>query len=295
MLEILNIHKVMSGQTVLAGIDLQIPDGEFLSLLGPSGCGKTTLLRIIAGLETADGGSITLNQTPMLPVPPQKRPIHMVFQKYALFPHLTVEENLAFGLKLKKVPAADIQTKCRRTLEMVGLQGFAGRKPETLSGGQAQRVAVARALVNEPKVLLLDEPLSALDQKMREHMQGELKSLQRQLGITFIFVTHDQDEAMAMSDRVALMNHGRLEQVGTPVEFLSRPGTDFVKDFVGTTSKVLGTVKSVSGASVRLLLDNGEEIRGIFLGAEKPAEGSRATAFIRSDKIGICGEREVAR
>lgn len=231
------MSKQFSSQTAtpkaLDGVNLEIRQGEFFSLLGPSGCGKTTLLRIISGLETATSGELYWRDQRFDHIKPQDRPFNMVFQRYGLFPHLTVTENVAFGLQVKGVAAGDIKTRVDEILRLVDLQALYDRLPETLSGGQAQRVAVARAVVNRPQILLLDEPLSALDQKMREHMQTELRELQRRLGITFILVTHDQEEALALSDRIAVMNHGRVEQVSTPQELYDSPKTYFVAQFIG--------------------------------------------------------------
>ncbi|MGZ3742626.1 MAG: ABC transporter ATP-binding protein [Pseudobdellovibrionaceae bacterium] len=238
MLALNNISKSFSNQIALQETDLNIREGEFFSLLGPSGCGKTTLLRILAGFETPTQGQVLLEGKNISNLAPADRPFNMVFQKYALFPHLTVYENVAFGLKMKKTAADEIQRRVREMLQMVGLKDYAERMPETLSGGQSQRVAVARALVNQPKVLLLDEPLSALDLKMREHMQIELKTLQRKLGLTFIFVTHDQEEAFALSDRIAVMNKGCIEQVSSPQDLYERPQTRFVAEFIGHMNKL---------------------------------------------------------
>lgn len=236
MLELKGISKSYFDQSVVKNVDLSISNGEFFSLLGPSGCGKTTLLRMLSGLETITNGSLILDGVDLTNVPAQARPFNMVFQKHALFPHLSVWENVAFGLKLKKLPSSEIQKRTQECLELVNMIGFKDRLPETLSGGQSQRVAIARALVNRPQVLLLDEPLSALDQKLREHMQTELKSLQRQLGLTFIYVTHDQEEAFALSDRVGVMNQGVLEQVSSPEELYQEPDTLFTAQFVGPMS-----------------------------------------------------------
>lgn len=236
MLEIVKVKKnfVNHADSVLDGVSVQIKSGEFFSLLGPSGCGKTTLLRIIAGLEKPDSGQIILDGRDITHDSPQDRPFHMVFQKHALFPHLTVFENVAFGLRIQKLPATEIQQKVRKSLELVHLAGFETRYPGTLSGGQGQRVALARALVNEPRVLLLDEPLSALDQKLKESMQTELRLLQKKLGITFICVTHDQQEAFAMSDRVAVMNKGHFEQLSEPKDLYRQPASLFTAQFVGS-------------------------------------------------------------
>lgn len=297
MLEILDIRKEAGGQRILEGVNLSIAEGEFFSLLGPSGCGKTTLLRILSGLETADGGEIRLNGTRVDPLPPQRRPFNMVFQKYALFPHLSVRENVAYGLRLKRLPADEIRQRCERVLERVGMKRLADRKPETLSGGQAQRVAVARALVNEPKVLLLDEPLSALDQKMREHMQGELRDLQKGLRLTFVYVTHDQEEAMALSDRIGVMNRGRLEQVGTPRELYDEPVSVFSARFVGRMSCLRGElVERREGYSVLRLAD-GRLIAGRCPEVSEQGSGQISArgsmqAFVRPERIRLSNGAE---
>jgi putative spermidine/putrescine transport system ATP-binding protein len=221
------------------GVDLDVMDGEFLTLLGPSGSGKTTVLRMIAGFERPDGGTIELDGVDVTDVPPYARDVNTVFQDYALFPHMTVQENVEYGLRVKKVPKAEREERAVAALETVRLAGFGDRKPSQMSGGQRQRVALARSLVNRPKVLLLDEPLGALDLKLREEMQVELKEIQREVGITFVFVTHDQDEALTMSDRIAVFNSGRIAQLGTPLEVYEHPATAFVAGFVGT-SNLLG-------------------------------------------------------
>jgi spermidine/putrescine transport system ATP-binding protein len=237
MLKVVDITKRFGSQTsaslAVDHVNLEIQSGEFFSLLGPSGCGKTTLLRILAGFETADSGQILLNGQEIGHLSPQNRPFNMVFQKYALFPHLSVFDNVAFGLRVQKTSEQEIKMRVSESLDMVKMGNFFNRKPETLSGGQAQRVALARAIVNRPKVLLLDEPLSALDQKMRDHMQTELRLLQKQLGITFVFVTHDQDEAMALSDRICVMNQGQIEQISSPKELYEKPRSLFCAQFVG--------------------------------------------------------------
>ncbi len=227
------IEKHFSGQVVVPPFSLDIREGEFLTLLGPSGCGKTTLLRMIAGFEEPSAGEIYLQGTPISRVPAYRRDMNMVFQQYALFPHMTVEENILFGLKMKDVPAAEQKRRLDEVLQYTQLHDLRKRTPKQLSGGQQQRVAIARAIVNNPKVLLLDEPLGALDYQLRKHLQLELKNLQKNLGITFIYVTHDQEEAMAMSDRIAVMNKGRIEQIGTPQEIYNRPQTMFVASFIG--------------------------------------------------------------
>jgi len=239
-LAIQNIVKKFAEHTALAGVSLEIRAGEFFTLLGPSGCGKTTLLRIIAGLEVPTEGRILLLGQDLAGLPAHQRPVNTVFQSYALFPHLSVWENIAFGLKSRRMPKAEVERRVRYGLEILQLEKFAQRLPHQLSGGQKQRVALARALVNEPQVLLLDEPMSALDAKLRTEVQVQLRRLQQQLGLTFILVTHDQDEAMAVSDRIALMRMGRLEQVGTPEEVYERPRTRFAAEFLGAANLIQG-------------------------------------------------------
>jgi spermidine/putrescine transport system ATP-binding protein len=248
LLEIRSIAKRFGGRPVLRNLSMQIAGGEFLTLLGESGSGKTTLLRIIAGFEQADSGEVWMSGTRLDSLPPYKRRVNTVFQSYALFPHLTVEENVAYGLRATSAPASEIPSRAADALRMVKMADFADRKPAKLSGGQQQRVALARALVNRPQLLLLDEPLSALDANLRKQMQVELKSLQRELGITFLFVTHDQDEAMALSDRIALLKEGTLEQVASPREIYERPATTYTAQFIGQTNllyaNVLGGIAS---------------------------------------------------
>jgi spermidine/putrescine transport system ATP-binding protein len=235
-----DIRKSFGDFDVLKGINLEIRRGEFFSLLGPSGCGKTTLLRILAGFEFADSGGVFLRGQDVAKLPPNQRSVNTVFQNYALFPHMTVAENVGFGLKMRKV--SEIKSKVDTALEMVEITQFAARKPSQLSGGQRQRVALARALVNEPQVVLLDEPLSALDRKLRQSLQVELMRLQSRLGLTFIFVTHDQEEALTMSDRLAVMNKGQIEQLGVAEEMYERPATPFVAKFLGSSNLITGTV-----------------------------------------------------
>ncbi len=232
--------KRFGGVTALDRVELTVSRGEFFSLLGPSGCGKTTLLRLIAGLEQPDAGVLELGGRDALPIPAHRRPVNTVFQNYALFPHLSVADNVAFGLRMKGVPAAARTERVRRAMDLVQIADLAGRMPAQLSGGQKQRVALARALVNEPEVLLLDEPLGALDLKLRQQLQADLRALQRRLGITFIHVTHDQTEALALSDRLAVMNLGRIEQVGEPGAVYERPRTRFVADFLGACNLIAG-------------------------------------------------------
>ncbi|GIV92754.1 MAG: hypothetical protein KatS3mg056_1463 [Chloroflexus sp.] len=230
-IELRDVVKRFGDVVAVDHVNLQIRDGEFFSLLGPSGCGKTSSLRMIAGFELPTAGSILIHGREMGITPPHLRPVNTVFQSYALFPHMTVAQNVAFGLEMRKTPKAEIAHRVREALELVRLTGLEERRPRQLSGGQQQRVALARALVNHPEVLLLDEPLGALDQKLRKEMQLELKSLQARVGITFVFVTHDQEEALTMSDRIAVMNKGKILQVGTPTEIYERPNCRFVADF----------------------------------------------------------------
>ncbi|AXD86289.1 spermidine/putrescine ABC transporter ATP-binding protein PotA [Salmonella enterica] len=236
------ISKSFDGKEVISQLDLTINNGEFLTLLGPSGCGKTTVLRLIAGLETVDAGHIMLDSQDITHVPAENRYVNTVFQSYALFPHMTVFENVAFGLRMQKTPAAEIAPRVTDALRMVQLEEFAQRKPHQLSGGQQQRVAIARAVVNKPRLLLLDESLSALDYKLRKQMQNELKALQRKLGITFVFVTHDQEEALTMSDRIVVMRNGVIEQDGTPREIYEEPKNLFVAGFIGEINRFDATV-----------------------------------------------------
>ena len=242
IIELKNISKQYDDNTVLDNLSLNIRKNEFVTLLGPSGCGKTTTLKIIAGFETADSGSIMFKNKDISDVPPYKRQLNTVFQKYALFPHMNVYENIAFGLKIKKLSKDEIDKKVKEMLRMVSLSGFEKRSIESLSGGQQQRVAIARALVNEPEVLLLDEPLGALDLKLRKEMQLELKKIQQELGITFVFVTHDQEEALTMSDTIVVMNKGLIQQKGTPEDIYNEPANAFVADFIGESNILDGVM-----------------------------------------------------
>ena len=242
IIEIKNVSKSFGDKNVLKDINLYINQGEFLTLLGPSGCGKTTLLRMIAGFLQPDEGSILLDGKNLEGTSPYERPLNTVFQRYALFPHLDVYDNIAFGLKLKKVPQEEIDKRVRRVLKLVAMSDYEDRDVETLSGGQQQRIAIARAIVNQPKVLLLDEPLAALDLKMRKDMQIELKEMHKQLGITFIYVTHDQEEALTLSDTVVVMNEGRIQQIGTPIDIYNEPVNSFVADFIGESNILNGTM-----------------------------------------------------
>ena len=235
-LEVIGLSKRYGAHQAVSGLDLSVGRGEILALLGPSGCGKTTTLRLIAGFERPDAGRIELDARDVARLPPYARDVNTVFQDYALFPHMTVAENVAYGLRARRVPAPEARERAAAALTMVRLDGFGERRPGMLSGGQRQRVALARALVNRPRVLLLDEPLGALDLKLRHHMQTELKRLQRETHITFLYVTHDQEEALTMSDRVAVFNRGRIEQVGTPFALYEQPATEFVAGFVGISN-----------------------------------------------------------
>ena len=242
IIEIKNVSKTYGDNTVLKNLSLNIRKNEFLTLLGPSGCGKTTTLKILAGFESGDSGKVLFNCEDISNLPPYKRQLNTVFQKYALFPHMNVYENIAFGLKIKKVSKNEIDKKVSEMLKLVALEGFEKRSIDSLSGGQQQRVAIARALVNEPKVLLLDEPLGALDLKLRKEMQSELKRIQQRLGITFIFVTHDQEEALTMSDTIVVMNKGIIQQMGSPEDIYNEPANAFVADFIGESNIVNGTM-----------------------------------------------------
>ena len=242
IIELKNISKNFEDQQVLKGIDLNIYENEFLTLLGPSGCGKTTLLRIIGGFEEPSNGQLIFDGKDISKVPPYKREVNTVFQKYALFPFLNVADNIAFGLNLKKMDKDVIEKKVSRMLELVGLKGFEKRDVTLLSGGQQQRVAIARALVNEPKVLVLDEPLGALDAKLRKDMQTELKKIQKEVGITFIFVTHDQEEALSMSDTIVVLNDGVIQQIGTPMDIYNEPQNRFVAEFIGESNIIEGNM-----------------------------------------------------
>ena len=254
-LELKEIKKSFTeGEAVLDNISLEISKGEFITLLGSSGCGKTTTLRIIAGLEQPDAGSVWLDGREVTGLEPNQRDVNTVFQNYALFPHMNVAENIGYGLKLKKVPKSEIRKKVSQMLELVQLEGYERRKPSELSGGQKQRVAIARALVNNPKVLLLDEPLGALDLQLRRAMQIELKHLQKKLGITFIYITHDQEEAINMSDRIAVMRDGCIEQIGTPDEIYNHPKTSYVATFVGNANLAAGEKVTLAVRSENILL-----------------------------------------
>lgn len=280
MVMLQNLVKQFGEQTVVRDLSLDIQKGEFLTMLGPSGCGKTTTLRMIAGFEQPTSGQIMLDGQYVHNQPAYERDVNTVFQSYALFPHLTSYDNIAFGLRVKKVPKSEIDKRVKDALKLVQLDEYASRKPEQLSGGQRQRVAIARALVNNPKVLLLDEPLGALDQKLRKQMQVELKHLQKQLGITFVFVTHDQEEALTMSDRIAVMNQGILEQVGSPTQIYEHPATRFVAEFIGETNLLSGTVKR---RDHQLMLIECEGLK-VTAPVIQVAEEEQVTVAIRPEK-----------
>src|SRR5579863_7483165 len=269
----------------VAGVDLEIGIGEFFSLLGPSGCGKTTTMRMIAGFEEPTSGEVKLYGKSVLGVPPNKRDVNMVFQSYALFPHMSVFDNVAFGLRRKSVAKDEVTKRVSEIIETVGLAGREKRRPRELSGGPQQRAALARALVNRPRALLLDEPLGALDLKLRQAMQVELKRIQREVGITFIYVTHDQSEALTMSDRIAVMNEGRVEQLGTPRAIYEHPATRFVAGFIGTSNLLSGDVKSLSGDRAVILSGDGQHIEAPLRNM-LPA-GTKVDLTVRPEKIDI--------
>lgn len=270
------ITKRFGDVVAVADLDLEIGDGEFFAMLGPSGCGKTTTLRMIAGLEFPTEGSLKIFGDEVGTLPPNKRPVNTVFQAYALFPHMTVAENVGFGLKMRKVAKSEVADRVREAIGLVRLDGMADRRPSQLSGGQQQRVALARALVNRPKVLLLDEPLGALDLKLRQEMQLELKALQREVGVTFVFVTHDQEEALTMSDRIAVMHDGKLLQVGGPEEIYEHPANRFVADFIGRTNLLEATVEGPE----MVCLTNGARIPAP---SDHPA-GTRVAVSLRPER-----------
>jgi spermidine/putrescine transport system ATP-binding protein len=263
-------------------VSLTIDSGEFFSLLGPSGCGKTTTLRMIGGFDLPSSGTIELRGRDVTRDPPDRRPVNMVFQSYALFPHLDVAGNIAFGLKRRRVDGADIRRRTGEVLELVNLPGYEKRRTHEMSGGQQQRVALARALVNQPNVLLLDEPLGALDLKLRKRLQLELKRIQMEIGITFVYVTHDQEEALTMSDRIAVMNRGRIEQVGTPEDLYDRPSTPFVADFIGTTNLLSGTVAALREGESVIRLDSGD---ACIAGADGCVPGKSIQFSVRPENI----------
>ncbi len=273
-LQIEGVRRSFGSVVALNGVSIDARAGEFFSLLGPSGCGKTTLLRIVAGLDEPNAGAILLDGEDLLKLPAHRRSVNTVFQSYALFPHLNVAENIAFGLRMKKTPAAEISRRAGAMMELVEVGKLSARKPHELSGGQRQRVALARALVNEPRVLLLDEPLAAVDQKLRKQLQADLLALQRRVGLTFVYVTHDQEEALSLSDRLAVMNHGEVEQIGIPQEVYDRPRSRFVAEFLGNGNLIEAEV--VNG----LARTSFGEVR---LGNRR--ENGKVTLFFRPEKV----------
>jgi spermidine/putrescine transport system ATP-binding protein len=280
------VTKDFGEMVAVDDLSVDIPEGEFFSMLGPSGCGKTTTLRMIGGFEEPTRGTIYLGGRDVTDLPPYKRDVNTVFQSYALFPHLDVFENVAFGLRRKKVDKSEVTRRVKETLTLVDLLGFEKRRPSQMSGGQAQRVALARALVNSPKVLLLDEPLGALDLKLRKQMQLELKRIQMEVGITFVYVTHDQEEAMTMSDRIAVMRHGKIEQIGPPEEVYEGPATEFVAAFLGASNMIDGEVKGQSDGLTTIMLSSGTTVTA-------PSErapfrsGTAVKVGVRPEKISI--------
>ncbi len=258
--ELRKVFKVFHGETAVRGIDLNIHRGEFFSILGPSGCGKTTTLRLVAGFETPSAGEVLIQGQSMNQVPPHRRPVNTVFQSYALFNHLNVWENIAFGLRLKKLKGSEVEERVKQALKQVKMESYTNRFPAQLSGGQQQRVALARALVNRPAVLLLDEPLGALDLKLRKEMQVELSNLHKELGLTFVMVTHDQEEALSLSDRIAVMRGGKIEQIGTPTEIYERPRTAFVADFIGDTNLFEGRLEAADASTLEITTASGLRI-----------------------------------
>ncbi|MEH2329423.1 ABC transporter ATP-binding protein [Nostoc sp.] len=283
--ELRNVFKFFNQEPAVNGIDLDVRQGEFFSILGPSGCGKTTTLRLIAGFEIADAGKVFIQGQSMTNVPPYRRPVNTVFQSYALFNHLNVWNNIAFGLRLKKIPKSKIEARVQEALKLVKMESLRSRFPNQLSGGQQQRVALARALVNHPTVVLLDEPLGALDLKLRKEMQVELSNLHKDLGLTFVMVTHDQEEALSLSDRIAVMNQGKIEQVGTPSQIYERPCTSFVADFIGDTNLFSGEIVAVDSSNIKISTKMGLSIV-ISRAEDTPTELSQAVVVsVRPEKI----------
>lgn len=290
MVELRGVYKSINGHEILQDIRLEVRHGEFLTLLGPSGCGKTTLLRLISGFEEPSSGTIYINNKDVSGLPPHRRHVHTVFQSYALFPHMTVFENVAFGLRCQRLAKTEIQTRVTEALKMVKLEAYASRKPDQLSGGQQQRVAIARAVVNRPLVLLLDEPLSSLDYRLRKMMQLELKQLQRKLGITFIFVTHDQEEALSMADRVVIMNEGRLEQVGTPRQVYEGPQNLTVAKFIGEGNIFDSEILAIDGKYITVDIQGRKRIAK----SHRPfSSGQKVHVLVRPEDMRVWGQSEI--
>lgn len=285
-----HVTKKFGDTVAVDDVSLQIEGGEFFSLLGPSGCGKTTTLRIIGGFVYPTAGEVFINGELMEETPPYRRPVNTVFQNYALFPHKTVAQNIAFGLQMKKISKAEISVAIERSLDLIQLPGYGDRKPNELSGGERQRVALARALINEPTILLLDEPLSALDLKLRKQMQLELKALQRKVGITFVYVTHDQGEALALSDRIAVMNEGKILQVGTPSEIYDSPENRFVADFIGTSNFFEGTLISTEGELAEVESNTEPPFNFVCPHSEGMPIDTSVTVAVRPERIDISAE-----
>ena len=286
---LIEVAKHFGEVVAVAGVSLEIEKGEFFSLLGPSGCGKTTMLRMVAGFVRPSSGHIVIGGDEMTYLPPERRGIGIVFQNYAIFPHMSVYDNIAFGLKLRKLDKAEIDRRVRASLDQVGLAGFAGRYQREMSGGQQQRVALARVLVTEPHILLLDEPLSALDKKLREEMKYWIKDLQHQLGITTIYVTHDQGEALTMSDRIAVMNDGQVQQIGSPTEIYERPATRFVTGFIGESNILDGRVRAIDGERLHLAVDGFEVTAPARDGV---TEGQQVAVVVRPEHLLLGDEAE---
>ncbi|MCI2256446.1 ABC transporter ATP-binding protein [Domibacillus sp. PGB-M46] len=282
--ELKNIKKQFNKQDVVKGFNLQVKKGEFISFLGPSGCGKTTTLNMLAGFLDPSEGELFIKGKRMNNIPPYKRELGMVFQTYSLFPHMTVFENVAYGLKLRKKPKAEIESRVRKVLELVQLPHLHDRFPNQLSGGQRQRIAIARALVTEPSILLLDEPLSNLDAKLRVELRDELKRLHKQLGVTTIFVTHDQEEALSLSDRIVVMSHGNIEQIGTPNEIYNQPKSEFVHTFIGQTNQFEGNIKSINGSQIQILSKDGVVFNTVVSDSRFQV-GESVNLFIRPESI----------
>ena len=290
-IEVRNVTKRFGRVRALQSVDIEVNEGEFFALLGPSGCGKTTLLRILAGFESPTEGEVFIDGQAMSAVPANRRPVNMVFQNYAIFPHLNVRQNIAYGLRREKLPKAELDAVIERALVLIKLEGFGERRSDQLSGGQRQRVALARALVKQPKVLLLDEPLGALDKRLREQMQVELRALQQEVGVTFVFVTHDQEEALSMSDRIAVLSEGEVLQVDTPERLYERPVSREVADFIGTMNFVEGEVEGVDTDMISV--DAGPLGRVCAAPDERtrPGRGARVLIAIRPEKITVSRER----
>jgi len=293
VIELIEVNKQYNGEQALSDISLRVADGEFLSLLGPSGCGKTTLLRLIGGFESCTSGTLLLDGMPVEGIPPEKRAVNTVFQNYALFPHMSVFDNVAFGLRMARKGQDEINGLVAQALKRVQLTGRERRRPSELSGGQQQRVAIARAIVNQPRVLLLDEPLSALDHRLRKQMQRELKRLQRTLNISFILVTHDQDEAFAMSDRVVVMQGGHIEQIGTPMEIYEEPVNLYVADFVGDINVLDGVIEQQSGPQTFAAMVEGAQVS--LRSKRNVTPGQRVHVLLRPEDFRLELEQDVAK